>query len=49
MLKVVLSTVKANIYDMSRSHEGRNDKQHIVQGNTSLYLHKQKMTVWTRK
>jgi hypothetical protein len=34
---LVNSTIKANIYDMARSHEGRDDKQHIVRGNTSLY------------
>jgi len=37
LLKVALSTIKTNIYDMARSHEGRDDKQHIVHGNTSLY------------
>jgi hypothetical protein len=37
LLKVALSTTEANIYDMARSHEGRDDKQHIVRGNTSLY------------
>jgi len=37
LLKVALSTIKTNIYDMSRSHEGRGDKQHNVHGNTSSY------------
>jgi hypothetical protein len=27
LLKVALSTIKANIYDMARSHEGRDDKR----------------------
>jgi hypothetical protein len=36
---------------MSRSHEGRDDKQHIVHEAIHLFtkFHKQKMTVWTRK
>ena len=29
LLKVALSTIKTNIYDMARSHEGHDDKQHI--------------------
>jgi hypothetical protein len=33
LLKVALSTIKTNIYDMARSHEGRDDKQHIVHGS----------------
>jgi hypothetical protein len=33
LLKVALSTIKTNIYDMARSHEGRGDKQHIVHGS----------------
>jgi hypothetical protein len=37
LLKVALSSIKTNIYDMARSHEDRDDKQHIVRGNTSLY------------
>jgi hypothetical protein len=37
LLKVALSTIKPNIYYMARAHEGRDDKQHIVRGNTSLY------------
>jgi len=37
LLKVALSTIKTNIYDMTRSHEGRDHNQHIVHGNASLY------------
>ena len=37
LLKVALSTIKTNIYDMARSHEGHDDKQLIVHGNTSSY------------
>jgi len=36
MLKVALSTIQTNIYDMSRSHEGLVDKQHIFHGSTPL-------------
>jgi len=36
MLKVALSTIQTNINDMSRSHEGLIDQQHIFHGSTPL-------------
>jgi hypothetical protein len=36
LLKVALSTTQASIYDMARSHEGRDDKQYIVHMTLTL-------------